>query len=122
MKPDDKKQKRVWATDESLKKIQPVLDERANSIGGECKMEVLRSGQRTYVVQRNRSAVLYDKGTVTATVEAMQQLVHKRYKVKEGRPCDVGNEHERRKLEKERDQNRKRGKEKRKPGNSRAQK
>ena len=70
----------------------------------------------------SKNCALCDKGTVTATVQAMQQLVHKRYKVKEGRPCDVENEHERRKLEKERDQTRKRGKEMRKPAYHRLRK
>ena len=31
-----KQDERVWTTDESLKKIKPVLEERANSTGGEC--------------------------------------------------------------------------------------
>ena len=58
------------------------------------------------------SIVLHDKGTVLSTVKAMQELVHKRYRIGEGRPSDVENEHDRRKLDKERDQERKRGKEK----------
>jgi len=100
----------IWKIDEGLENVQHVLDERAASIGGECKMNVNKNGDRILVVQRRPDVPLCDKGTVEATVEAMQMdLVHKRDSYK-GRPTDAGDEHERRKLDKDRDQKEKSGK------------
>lgn len=99
-------QKAMWCDEESLKTVMPMLDERAASIGAKC-VTTIRNGKRSLVVKRDRKKNLCDKGLVESTVEAMRmKLVHKRYSYS-ARPSDLGNEHELRQTEKDRDQARK---------------
>jgi hypothetical protein len=99
------RQMTTWYNDETLETIMPLLEERAESIGGKCKFMVHKS-ERLLVVHRDPEVALRDKGVVESTVKGMKELIGRRHRY-DARPTDYANEHDRRKADKERDQARK---------------
>ena len=97
---ESKRQKAVWNVESSLKAIQHLLEEHAKIIGGIIDMQNSK-GHQVLVVRRDMNQPLGTKASVESHVEKMQDLIHKRYQQR--RDTHASSEHERRKLEKDRD-------------------
>ena len=101
----DKRQKAIWYVEESIQEIKPRLDEYASLIDGNVDIQYFND-HRVLVVVRDMTKPLCYKSKVESTVGKMRDVIHHRYSHL-NRPTDASNEYERRKLEKNRDKNKK---------------
>jgi hypothetical protein len=97
----DKRQRSIWYVQESLQQVQYLLDQLAEQIGGKCDIADAK-GHLVLVAKRDMAKPLCSKEDALLAVEKMKDLVHNRYRHKE-RPTDTATEHDRRRLEKQRD-------------------
>jgi hypothetical protein len=108
----------LWEVERSLENVREELDKIARSIGGECVLDGLgKQGQHRLVVQQSRfedgySGKIGTKYAIEANVERMRAIVHERYHRK-ANSSNFTDEHSCRKLNKQRDQERKKNQGKR---------
>uniref|UniRef100_A0A7S4M9K7 Uncharacterized protein n=1 Tax=Odontella aurita TaxID=265563 RepID=A0A7S4M9K7_9STRA len=106
---DDNKSSQMakWEVDDSLEHIEDILAELAQSIGGECVIN-MRKGKRQLIVKSKPARFeekSYTTETVEGTVEKMRELIHKRYRHKDS-ASNHSDKHSRRKAEKKLDKKR----------------